>query len=227
MADLDERLEKQLGYSIALQRAIEYHSDGEEVPSHIAEKCPHHAGKLNKSLLGHTKEESEMLNWKQRLDAWHKALEDTLCAHTESIGHLGTRLNAHAEDITDLARRVEVVYREHRNAIFLLKSDMHTLRTEHIEEMAKRIEQLGRLLEKGDTNKRLVSKMAGMLQMTGVAVHSDNAVLDWFGTAWRTYDKKAGRYIYTGNDLSAAVDAFIIASSRIVSDLSAYLGEEG
>ena len=38
-------------YAIALQRAIEFHCSDLEVPSAIAEKCPHHAQKLNKQLL--------------------------------------------------------------------------------------------------------------------------------------------------------------------------------
>ena len=38
----------QLDYSISLQRAIEYHSRGRDVPDEIAKNCPHHAKMLNK-----------------------------------------------------------------------------------------------------------------------------------------------------------------------------------
>lgn len=38
----------QLGYSIALQRAIEYHCSGLAVPAEIASDCPHHANLLNR-----------------------------------------------------------------------------------------------------------------------------------------------------------------------------------
>jgi hypothetical protein len=40
----------QIGYSIALQRAIERHCAGELVPEEIAKLCPHHAQKLNTLL---------------------------------------------------------------------------------------------------------------------------------------------------------------------------------
>jgi hypothetical protein len=42
--------EKRLEYVIALQRAIEYHCDGREIPEHISNLCPHHARKLNGRL---------------------------------------------------------------------------------------------------------------------------------------------------------------------------------
>lgn len=40
--------EQQLVYSIALQRAIEHHCNGEEVSELVAVDCPHHAKMLNK-----------------------------------------------------------------------------------------------------------------------------------------------------------------------------------
>jgi len=36
-----------MDYSIALQRAIEYHCGGMEIPESIARLCPYHARKLN------------------------------------------------------------------------------------------------------------------------------------------------------------------------------------
>ena len=41
---------RKLDYAIALQRAIEYHCRGEEVPAEIAKECPHHAEMLDKNL---------------------------------------------------------------------------------------------------------------------------------------------------------------------------------
>ena len=39
-----------LNYSIALQRAIEYHCAGKIVPDKISKQCPYHAKKLNDFL---------------------------------------------------------------------------------------------------------------------------------------------------------------------------------
>ena len=47
---LGERLRKQILYSIALQRAIEYHCKNLEIPEEITIKCPHHAKMLNLQL---------------------------------------------------------------------------------------------------------------------------------------------------------------------------------
>lgn len=41
-----------MDYAIALQRAIEHHSKGKEVPADIAAACPHHADMLNAALKG-------------------------------------------------------------------------------------------------------------------------------------------------------------------------------
>jgi len=38
---------RQLDYSIALQRAIEHHCNGDQVPESIAKECPYHAAMLN------------------------------------------------------------------------------------------------------------------------------------------------------------------------------------
>ena len=35
-------------YSIALQRAVEYHCKGKLIPDYIASECPHHAEMLNR-----------------------------------------------------------------------------------------------------------------------------------------------------------------------------------
>ena len=43
-----------LDYSIALQQAIEYHCKSLSVPKSIANKCPHHAHKLNSHLARET-----------------------------------------------------------------------------------------------------------------------------------------------------------------------------
>ena len=42
--------DKQIDYSIALQRAIEHHRRGVAVPPQIAANCPHHAQMLNEHL---------------------------------------------------------------------------------------------------------------------------------------------------------------------------------
>jgi len=41
---------RQEDYSIALQRAVEYHCKGKLVPEYIAKECPHHAAMLNRHL---------------------------------------------------------------------------------------------------------------------------------------------------------------------------------
>jgi hypothetical protein len=38
-------------YAIALQRAIEHHCRGKQVPEDIAKHCPYHAKMLNQNLL--------------------------------------------------------------------------------------------------------------------------------------------------------------------------------
>jgi hypothetical protein len=38
-------------YAVALQRAIEAHCRGEEVPPEVRKQCPHFAGKLDAALL--------------------------------------------------------------------------------------------------------------------------------------------------------------------------------
>ncbi len=40
-----------LQYSIALQRAIEYHCRGELIPESIYYLCPHHSGLLNSTII--------------------------------------------------------------------------------------------------------------------------------------------------------------------------------
>ena len=47
---MTDRENEILDYSIALQRAIEYHCAGKIVPDEISKQCPHHAKKLNDSL---------------------------------------------------------------------------------------------------------------------------------------------------------------------------------
>lgn len=42
--------DKIIEYAIALQRAVEYHCHGEQVPPEVAAKCPHHARMLNDHL---------------------------------------------------------------------------------------------------------------------------------------------------------------------------------
>jgi hypothetical protein len=44
--------DKKMEYAIALQRAIEHHCRGEEVPPEIAVECPHHARMLNDHRAG-------------------------------------------------------------------------------------------------------------------------------------------------------------------------------
>ena len=44
-------------YAQALQRAIEHHCKGMIVPPEIAEKCPHHAEKLNRHLIENAPEQ--------------------------------------------------------------------------------------------------------------------------------------------------------------------------
>lgn len=44
------RNEREIDYSIALQRAIEYHCKGMVIPEAIFKQCPHHAGMLNDNL---------------------------------------------------------------------------------------------------------------------------------------------------------------------------------
>lgn len=44
-------------YSITLQRCIEYHVSGQEIPSDIAEKAPYHSKMLNNKLI---KEQNEV-----------------------------------------------------------------------------------------------------------------------------------------------------------------------
>ena len=51
IAELTVSLAAQVNYSIALQRAIEYHANGARVPQHIAANCPHHSELLNAALL--------------------------------------------------------------------------------------------------------------------------------------------------------------------------------
>jgi len=41
---------EQVNYSISLQRAIEYHCRGKDIPEVIAKECPHHAKLLNERL---------------------------------------------------------------------------------------------------------------------------------------------------------------------------------
>lgn len=45
-----QQAQKQLPYAIALQRAIEHHCAGEEVPEWVAVDCPHHAKMLNERV---------------------------------------------------------------------------------------------------------------------------------------------------------------------------------
>ena len=47
---MTDRENKILDYSIALQRAIEYHCAGKIVTDEISKQCPYHAKKLNNSL---------------------------------------------------------------------------------------------------------------------------------------------------------------------------------
>lgn len=47
IATLESALARSIDYSIALQRAIEHHCRGSEVPDQIAIACPHHAKMLN------------------------------------------------------------------------------------------------------------------------------------------------------------------------------------
>lgn len=46
-----EILQESLRYSIALQKAIEHHCNGQVIPEKIASQCPHHAKMLNGRLL--------------------------------------------------------------------------------------------------------------------------------------------------------------------------------
>ena len=50
LATMQKQREDARDYSIALQRAIEHHSRGVEVPPEIAILCPHHAQMLNQHL---------------------------------------------------------------------------------------------------------------------------------------------------------------------------------
>ena len=43
------------GYAISLQRAIEHHCRGVQVPEGIAEGCPYHAKMLNNKMIGGAK----------------------------------------------------------------------------------------------------------------------------------------------------------------------------
>jgi hypothetical protein len=45
-----EQPDTDMAYTIALQRAIEWHCKGKAVLPDVAALCPHHAGKLNKAL---------------------------------------------------------------------------------------------------------------------------------------------------------------------------------
>lgn len=49
---LEARLRSQSEYAVWLQRAIEYHCQGEKVPAWVRVHCPHHAGKLDAALAG-------------------------------------------------------------------------------------------------------------------------------------------------------------------------------
>lgn len=51
-ASWQKRHDGQVTYSIALQRAIEYHCDGKIVPKVIADECPHHAKMMNARVSG-------------------------------------------------------------------------------------------------------------------------------------------------------------------------------
>jgi hypothetical protein len=48
--DESQAAKKMEAYAIALQRAIEYHCKGLEVPKAIRAQCPWHAGKLDTAL---------------------------------------------------------------------------------------------------------------------------------------------------------------------------------
>lgn len=105
-----------------------------------------------------------------------------MTSQTADIDRLWIRLNAHAEDITKLTRRLEEVYREHRNAIFCLKSDTRIL-NERLETLV--VEQAGndrRFREVISDNaelaccvERLEQRHEGLvLAVAGLAKHEGN-----------------------------------------------------
>lgn len=117
----DKRWHEQLDYSCALQKAIEYHCRGKEVPPKIGKKCPHHARLLGKckgvegdksyadTLKGCETESEVITELVQRVIA----LEDDMEKLRGAVISDAVRLNAHAEDITEHAHCLETLEQEH------------------------------------------------------------------------------------------------------------------
>lgn len=65
-----------MAYTIALQRAIEWHCDDKAVPPDVAELCPHHSEKLNETLAQTVQPSQRDLTGPER-NVLHKALRRT------------------------------------------------------------------------------------------------------------------------------------------------------
>jgi hypothetical protein len=59
-----DRLNNQVEYATALQRAIEHYCNGQVIPPEVASKCPHHADKLN----------AKAAVWRESYDLYSKRL---------------------------------------------------------------------------------------------------------------------------------------------------------
>ena len=79
--------DKQIDYSIALQRAIEHHRRGVAVPPQIAANCPHHAQMLNEHLA--QKEGARMPDHDNDIEELRRDLD-----YGASCGHKPWRLAA-------------------------------------------------------------------------------------------------------------------------------------
>ena len=70
----NKRLGAQMNYVVALQRAIEYHAQGLEIPAAIGSDCPHHASMLNAALTAA----------RERVRVLREAAEIMLVPHIEN-----------------------------------------------------------------------------------------------------------------------------------------------
>ena len=118
----NKRLGAQMGYVVALQRAIEYHAQGLVIPAAIGSDCPHHASMLNAALTA----------LRERV----RVLEEA-CAHVrraekaeaanERLKELGDKWAIDARNEADRAERAEV---ESAGRLKVLEEKAEELRAE-------------------------------------------------------------------------------------------------
>lgn len=75
-----------MSYTIALQRAIEWHCDGKAVPPDVAVVCPYHAEMLNKTLAQPEQEPVAEKTWIYGTPLLDAMTQDCVPAQREWVG---------------------------------------------------------------------------------------------------------------------------------------------